>query len=75
MGGDNPWSKNGDKCRMGGGKLAKFLLDVGPPVPPGKKNPGMIVAKMHFHAANKRVTNCLIAVYVLVAQKTRWKTF
>ena len=35
-GGDKPWSKNGDKCRMGG--LAKFLPDGGdPPVPPGKK--------------------------------------
>ena len=32
-GGDKPWSKNGDKYRMGG--LAKFLLG-GPPVPPGK---------------------------------------
>ena len=28
-GGDKPWSKNGDKYRMGGGGLAKFLLDVG----------------------------------------------
>ena len=29
LGGDKPWSKNGDKCRMGG--LTKFLLDGGPP--------------------------------------------
>ena len=37
-GGDKPWSKNGDKCWMGG--LTKFLPDGGPPppVPPGKKN-------------------------------------
>ena len=34
-GGDKPWSKNGDKCRMGG--LAKFLPDGGPPSPPRKK--------------------------------------
>ena len=26
-GGDKPWSKNGDKCRMGG--LTKFLPDGG----------------------------------------------
>ena len=36
-GGDKPWSKNGDKCRMGGGELAKFSPDGGPPSPPGKK--------------------------------------
>ena len=36
-GGDKPWSKNGDKCRMGG--LTKFLLDGGdPPFPQEKKN-------------------------------------
>ena len=36
-GGDKPWSKNGDKCQMGGG-LAKFLPDGGTPQsPPGKK--------------------------------------
>ena len=35
-GGGKPWSKNGDKCQMGG--LAKFLPDGGnPSVPPGKK--------------------------------------
>ena len=28
-GGNKPWSKNGDKCRMGG--LAKFLPDGGTP--------------------------------------------
>ena len=27
--GDKPWSKNGDKCRMGG--LTKFLPDGGTP--------------------------------------------
>ena len=35
LGRDKPWSKNGDKFRMGG--LTKFLTDGGPPVPPGKK--------------------------------------
>ena len=36
-GGDKPWSKNGDKCRM-----AKFLPDGGPPPPPPPRgeNPG-----------------------------------
>ena len=29
-GGDKPWSKNGDKCQMGG--LTKFLLDVLPSI-------------------------------------------
>ena len=37
-GGDKPWSKNGDKCRMGGiGKICAGWGD--PPVPPRKKNP------------------------------------
>ena len=42
-GGDKPWSKNGDKCQMGG--LAKFSPDGGdppsplPPPPPQEKNP------------------------------------
>ena len=35
-GGDKPWSKNGDKCRMGGG-LAKFLPDGETPSPPQEK--------------------------------------
>ena len=30
-GGDKPWSKNGDKCQMGG--LTKFLPDGGTPTP------------------------------------------
>ena len=30
--GDKPWSKNGDKCQMGG--LTKFLLDGGTPSSP-----------------------------------------
>ena len=35
-GGDKPWSKNGDKCRMGG--IGKIFAGWGdPPVPPGKK--------------------------------------
>ena len=33
--GEKPWSKNGDKCRMGG--LAKFSPDGGPPSPPREK--------------------------------------
>ena len=33
-GGDKPWTKNGDKYRMGG--LAKFSPDGGTPIPPGK---------------------------------------
>ena len=37
-GGDKPWSKNGDKCRMGG--LAKFSPDGGTPQSPPEKNPG-----------------------------------
>ena len=35
-GGDKPWSKNGDKCRMGGG-LAKFSPDGGTPQSPQEK--------------------------------------
>ena len=35
-GGGKPWSKNVDKCRMGG--LANFRPMGGPPVPPGKKH-------------------------------------
>ena len=50
-GGDKPWSKNGDKCQMGG--LAKFSPDEGTPVPPGKKpwgfNPNMF---WFFHSLN-----------------------
>ena len=38
-GGDKPWSKNGDKCQMGGGGLAKFLPDGGTPQSPQEKNP------------------------------------
>ena len=38
-GGDKPWSKNGDKCRMGG-DWQNFRRMGGPPVPPGK-NPGL----------------------------------
>ena len=38
-GGDKPWSKNGDKCWMGG--LAKFLPDGGTPQSPQEKNPGL----------------------------------
>ena len=34
-GGDKPWSKNGDKCRMGGGDWQNFRRI--PPVPPRKK--------------------------------------
>ena len=33
--GDKPWSKNRDKCRLGG--LTKFLPDEGTPSPPRKK--------------------------------------
>ena len=40
-GGDKPWSKNGDKCRLGGG-LAKFSPDGGTPSPPGK-NPELFL--------------------------------
>ena len=37
-GGDKPWSKNGDKCRIGA--IAKIFAGWGdPPVPPRKKNP------------------------------------
>ena len=38
LGGDKPWSKNGDKCQMGGGgELAKFSPDGGTPSPPQEK--------------------------------------
>ena len=38
-GGDKPWSKNGDKCQMGGGGFAKFSPAGGTPQsPPGKKS-------------------------------------
>ena len=37
-GGGKPWSKNGDKCRMGG--LTKFSPDGRTPQPPQEKNPG-----------------------------------
>ena len=47
-GGDKPWSKNGDKCRMGGG-LAKFLPDGGTPQsPPQEKNPGSLKIKIYM---------------------------
>ena len=37
-GGDKPWSKNGDKCWMGGLTRQNFSQIRGPPpVPPGKK--------------------------------------
>ena len=36
-GGDKPWSKNGDKCRWGGGRDWQNFCQMGPPVPPGKK--------------------------------------
>ena len=36
-GGNKPWSKNGDRCRMGGGGLTKFSPDRGTPSPPRKK--------------------------------------
>ena len=42
-GGDKPWSKNGDKCQMGGG-IGKIFAGWGdPPVPPQEKNPGYAV--------------------------------
>ena len=34
LGGDKPWSKNGDKFPMGG--IDKIFARWGPPVPPGK---------------------------------------
>ena len=34
-GGDKPWSKNGDKCRMGG--IGKILPDGGNPQSPQEK--------------------------------------
>ena len=37
-GGDKPWSKNGDKCRMGG-DWQNFRQMGGPPVPPPEKKP------------------------------------
>ena len=37
-GGDKPWSKNGDKCQMGG--IGKIFAGWGdPPSPPQEKNP------------------------------------
>ena len=38
LGGNKPWSKNGDKCRMVG--LTKFSPDGGNPQSPQEKNPG-----------------------------------
>ena len=35
-GGNKPWSKNGDKCWMGGG-IDKIFAGWGTPSPPGKK--------------------------------------
>ena len=34
-GGDKPWSKNGDKCQMGG--IGKIFAEWGTPSPPRKK--------------------------------------
>ena len=50
-GGDKPWSKNGDKCRMGGG-LVKFLLDGGTPQSPQEKNPADWKNQMSYTAVN-----------------------
>ena len=36
-GGGKPWSKNGDKCRMGEGELTTFSPDGGPAFPPPKR--------------------------------------
>ena len=36
-GGDKPWSKNGDKCQMGG--IGKIFAGWGTPSPPQGKNP------------------------------------
>ena len=46
-GGDKLWSKNGDKCQMGG--LAKFLPDVGTPQSPQEKNPACM------HGRNRHI--------------------
>ena len=40
-GGDKPWSKNGDKCRMGGG-IGKIFAGWGDPQSPPEKNPALI---------------------------------
>ena len=37
-GGDKPWSKNGDKCRMGGG-IDKIFAGWGDPQSPREKKP------------------------------------
>ena len=49
---DKPWSKNGDKCRWGGG-LAKFSPDGGPPSPPRKKPWEIIFFSFKCTAHNK----------------------
>ena len=38
-GGDKPWSKNGDKCPMGG--IGKIFAGWGDPKSPQEKNPGI----------------------------------
>ena len=57
-GGDKPWSKNGDKCQMGGGgDWQNFRRMGGPPSPPQEKTlspiPGVIDPGVINHGRNR----------------------
>ena len=43
-GGDKPWSKNRDKCRMEGG-IGKIFAGWGDPQSPQEKNPKLVIFK------------------------------
>ena len=46
-GGDKPWSKNRDKCRMGG--LTKFRRMGGPPVPKEKTPSALLLCDTNIY--------------------------
>ena len=60
-GGDKPWSKNGDKCRMGGiGKI--FAGWGGPPSPPPRKKTLPVVTWQKRQNSSKISMDRLIKV-------------
>ena len=56
-GGDKPWSKNGDKCRMRGG-IGNIFAGLGDPQSPQEKTLGVGSCMVH----NKLTTNTPISV-------------
>ena len=82
-GGDKSWSKNGDKCRMGG-DWQNFRQMGGPPSPPGKK-PWLQATQLGDRRVANGIARCILLrtfIYALlvylgaVAQKSAklcWK--